>query len=222
MRYGALGLYYWTKAFYPVISLADWLAKTSLSALGVEMTRSWTEEETEGEADVRTRAGLREAMGDVLRRGVESEERREEVLGALEIGTEPVRDVAVPREAIVALSTDNTFAENLAVMETHPHTRFPLVGDSLDEFEGIVYTPVVLREYDALSDGDLTIGEIAHEPMSVAADASVAAVIDAFQARKQELALVVDGGDVTGMVTPTDAFEEITGELGDPVEEPDI
>jgi len=218
VRYGAPGLYYWTKLCYPVIRLADWLAKATLSLLGVEMTRAWTEDESDA---IESRADLRAAMGDVLERGVVSEERREEVLGALEIGSEPVREVAVPRADVVALSTGASLDENLARMREHPHTRFPLVGDDLDDFRGIVYTPVVLREYDALRAGETSLAEHAHDPMTVAADASVAAAIDAFQAREQELALVVDDGDVMGMVTPTDAFEAITGELGDPVEEPE-
>lgn len=223
VRYGSTGLYYWTKLFAPVIRAADWLAKAGLSLLGVEMTRAWTEGDEGGaEGDVSSRADVRRAMGDVLDSATVPEERREEVLGALDIGSEPVRDVAVPREAVVALSTENSFAENLAVMETHPHTRFPLVGETYEAFEGIVYAPVVLREYDALADGNLTLAEVAHEPMTVAADAPVADVIDAFQARQQELAFVVADGEVAGMVTPSDAFEAITGELGDPVEEPDV
>ncbi|MFC7165843.1 CNNM domain-containing protein [Halospeciosus flavus] len=217
-RYCAGGLYWWTRAMYPFIRAADWLAKSVLAAAGVEMTRAWTEE-GDGEA-VSSRAELRREIGAILSSDVLPEERQEEVLGALEIGTEPVREIAIPPEDIVTLSAHAPFEENLATMAEHPHVRFPLVGDDLEDFRGIVYTPVVLREIDALRSGEKSLEDVAFEPMTVGGDAAVASVIDAFQARQQELAFVVDDGEVVGLVTPTDTFEEITGEFGDPVEQP--
>jgi CBS domain containing-hemolysin-like protein len=53
--------------------------------------------------------------------------------------------------------------------------------------------------------------------MTVAADTSVSDRIDRFQAENRELALVVSDEGPVGTVTATDAFEEITGELGDPI-----
>lgn len=55
--------------------------------------------------------------------------------------------------------------------------------------------------------------------MTVRSDATIAEVIDQFQANNQELALVVDRETVVGLVTSTDAFEEITGQLEDPLDE---
>jgi len=219
VRYGAPGLYYWTRLMAPVIRFADWVAKAVLSAAGVEMTRSWTEGDSD-DTPATSRAELRRDMGDVLATDVLSDERRQEVLAALEIGETPVKEIAIDSTEIVALSTDQSFEENLAVMETHPHVRFPLVGDELADFRGIVYTPVVLREFEHLRSGELTLSELAHEPMTVHADAPVSQVIDAFQERQQELAFVVEDGDVVGMVTPTDAFAAVMGEFPDPLEEP--
>lgn len=54
--------------------------------------------------------------------------------------------------------------------------------------------------------------------MTVAADTAVSDLIDQFQAENQELALVLDGGEVVGLVTATDAFEEVLGELEDPMD----
>lgn len=65
-KYGAPILYWWTRAFGPVIGFADWLAKALLSVLGVEITRSWAEEEVEEDEEAvggRSRGELMTRMG---------------------------------------------------------------------------------------------------------------------------------------------------------------
>jgi CBS domain containing-hemolysin-like protein len=223
-RYGAPLLYWWTKVMSPVILLSDRIAKGLLGLFGVEIARSWAEEELEdGEGGDRptTRGEVRQQMGDALGRVGVPEERREEVLNALRIGETPVSTVMVDVDDVVALSTTASLDENLRRMAESPHGRFPLVGESLsaDEFHGIVYTPAVLGHLDAVRDGSLDLRALATEPMTVTADTVVSEVIDEFQRQHQELALVVDDGEVVGLVTATDAFEEITGELEDPLDD---
>ena len=215
-RYGAPPLYAWTTLMSPVIRVADWVAKRLLGLFGVEISRSWTE--AEGEAPPATRADVMRQMADSLARVGLDDERRTEVLNALAIGEIPVRDIMRPREAIVAVSTADDLESNLDRMAASPHVRFPLVGDDLEAFEGIVYTPAVLRHREALADGTLDLADVAVPPLTVAPDAAVSEVIDRFQAAGQELALVVDDGSVVGLVTATDAFEEIAGELEDPLD----
>ena len=150
--YGSGLLYWWTKIMSPVIVLADGVAKWLLGLFGVEITRSWTEaEEGEdgGERAVGSRADLHREMGDVLGQVDDlSAEREEEVLAALQIGMVPVRDIAVPRDEIVALSTADSLDRNLETLREAPLSRFPLVGDSLDDYRGNVYAPTVLRRYE--------------------------------------------------------------------------
>ncbi len=220
-RYGSGILYWWTKLMSPVIILADKIAKSLLSLFGVEIERSWTEAEDgeDGERQIASRADLHREMGDVLGE-VEDlpEEREEEILSALKIERVPVRDVMIPREDIIALSTEDSIEENIERMRENPVVRFPLIDGSLDEFRGIVYTPTVIGRYDGLMSGDVSLTDIAHDPMTVAGDTTVADAIDLFQAQNQELALVLDGSDVIGLLTVTDAFEVVLGDLEDPTD----
>lgn len=218
-RYGSLPLYYWTKVMSPVIILADKAAKGLLSLFGVQITRSWTEAETEEGPEVWSRGDVRREMGDILRRVGLDREREEEVIAALDIGTIPVRDIMVPSEGIVALSTANTPEENVRTMQEHPHVRYPLVGESLREFVGIVYTPPLVGRESDLLDGSLALESVAADPMTVRAATAVSEVVDRFQAEGQELALVLDGEEVVGLVTPTDAFETVMGDIADPFDE---
>lgn len=221
----APGLYWWTKIMYPVIIAGDGLAKSTLRLFGVEITRSWTEDEGgDGEMDatdapIEGRFAARQEMLKLLGR-VEglAPDRRDEVVAALDIGDRPIAEIMVERDDIVALRDDDVGVLAQLVRE-NPHTRFPLVGDELEDFRGIVYVPAVLARIDELRDGTVGLSDVAVDPMKLEAQTSIADAIDRFQAARQELALVTTGERVVGLLTSTDAFEAIAGELEDPFDE---
>ncbi len=214
-RYGATPLYWFNYAISPLITLGDWVAKWTLGLFGVEMTGAWLETE---EDVVESRADLRNRLGSVLDRGDLSEERREEVMNALRVGERPVREVMVPAEDIVALSTAADAEENLRRMEENPHTRYPLVGDDPTDFRGIVYSPILVRHREELASGDLDFTDVAAPPMTLSPDADVSDAVDQFQAENQELALVIEDGEAVGMVTVTDLLESVMGDVEDPLD----
>jgi CBS domain containing-hemolysin-like protein len=214
-RYGATPLFWFHYAITPLITLGDWIAKWTLKLFGIEMTGAWLETE---EDIIETRAELRNRLGSVLTEGDLSEERHEEVMNALQIGEQPVREVMIPAEDIVALSTAIDSEENFRRMEASPHTRYPLIGEELTDFEGIVYSPVLARHREKLATGDLDFTELAAPPMTLSPDVDVSDAVDQFQAESQELALVIEDGAVVGMVTITDLLESVMGDIEDPID----
>ncbi|ESP89936.1 CNNM domain-containing protein [Candidatus Halobonum tyrrellensis] len=219
-RVGATPLYWFTRAIWPLLRVGDLFAKWTLGLFGVEMTGAWLEdgEEDAGSDPVESRSDVHERFETVLDGSGVSEERRTEVMNALAVEELPVRNVMVPREEMALLSVDDSFEEALAVMRDHSHSRYPLVGDGLDDLRGMVYLPAVTSRFDALASGEIDLESIAEPPMTIPADEEVSDAIDAFQAEQQEIALVVDDGEVVGLLTATDAFEAVMGELEDPTE----
>ena len=215
-RYGAGPLYWFNWLISPLITLGDWIAKGTLGLFDIEMTGAWLETE---EDVIESRADLRNRLGSVLDEGDLSEERRQEVLNAFRIGDQPVREVMISRDDIVALSTEVNAEENLRRMEAHPHTRYPLIGDDMSDFRGIIYFPILAKHRDRLEQGDLDFTQVAAPPMTMSPDADVSDAIDQCQAEKQELALVIEDGKVIGMVTVTDLLESVTGDIEDPIDE---
>ncbi len=220
-RYGATPLYWFHRLISPLITLGDWIAKATLKLFGVEMTGAWLETEEEV---IESRADLRNRLGSVLEQGDLTDERYDEVMNALQIGERPVREIMISAEKIVALSTEADFEENFRRMEATPHTRYPLVGEDLTDFRGIVYFPVFARHREDLATGEIDFAELAAPPMTVSPDTDVSDAIDQFQAENQELALVIEDGEVVGLVTVTDAFESVIGDVEDPLdqEEPSV
>lgn len=216
-RYGAPVLYWWTTVLSPIIRLADWAAKALLGLFGVQISRSWTEaEESEGAADSRAAALTR--MGEIMARFDVPEDRRSEVLNALALDRIEVADVMVPREEVVALSTRNPPEESLATIREQAHTRFVLVEADLDDPVGVVYVPALVRSWAALG-GDDSLRAIASDLVTVSPDLPVSDLIDRLQEAGQEVALVVKDGRTVGLVTATDGFETVAGELTDPLDE---
>ncbi|QLH80028.1 HlyC/CorC family transporter [Halosimplex rubrum] len=215
-RYGAGPLYWFNWAISPLITLGDWIAKATLGLFGIEMTGAWLETE---EDVIESRADLRNKMGSVLDEGDLSEERRDEVMNALTIGERPVREVMVDAENVVALSTTADAEENFRRMEANPHTRYPLVGGDLSDFKGILYLPVLAgHREDLANDEAIDFENLAAPPMTLSPDVDVSDAIDQFQAENQELALVIEDGEVVGMVTVTDLLESVTGDIEDPID----
>ena len=215
-RYGARPLYWFGWAIRPVMRVGDTVAKWTLGLFGIEMTGAWLETEEE---IIETRADLRNRLDSLLARGGLSEERHDEVINALAVGDVPVREIMVDVDDVVFLSTDASPTENFERMAGTPHVRFPLIRDGdPEQFEGIVYAPSVVDNVDALRNGDLTFDDVAAPPMTVAAETTVSDVVDQFQAEGQELALVMTDGEVVGLVTATDAFEAVMGDLEDPLD----
>ena len=215
VAYGARPLYWFAWLISPLIRVGDWVAKATLRLFGVEMTGSWTETETDV---LESRAELRTRLGSMMEDVELPEERREEVLNALDVDERPVAEIATPPEDVVALSTAVSVDANLERIRGTPHSRFPLVGDGLEEFTGIVYAPSIVSNFEALTAGDVTFAEIAAPPMTLSAEASVSDAYDQFQAQAQELALVIAAGEVVGLVTATDALEAVMGQLEDPLD----
>ncbi|WP_424006442.1 CNNM domain-containing protein [Haloferax denitrificans] len=214
-RYGATPLHWFYVAISPIIKFGDWVAKLTLKLFGIEMSGAWLETETDV---IESRGQLRERLHSLLEEGELPEERRDEVLNALDVDELSISEIMIPSDDIVALSTASTPGENFDRIRNTPHTRFPLVGDSLTDFRGVVYAPSIIDNFEALRAGERSFEEIAAPTMTLAADTNVSDAFDQFQAEDQELALVLRDGEVVGLLTATDTLEAVMGELDDPLD----
>lgn len=214
-KYGAIPLYWYTWVIRPIIAVGDTVAKVTLGLFGIEMTSSWVET---GEESIKSRSQLRNRMRSMLDQQELTEERVDEIISAFDADEIQVRNAMVPRENIHALSTENSTEENRRIVEESSQSRYPLIGDSLEEFKGIVYMSALARETYGQGK-DVSLEEISAPVMTLDADTSVSTAIDQFQVEEQEMSLVVDNtGDIVGLITVTDLLEELVGEIEDPMD----
>jgi len=208
--------YYWTKLAYPFIYMGDIITKATLRLFGVEMKRSWVESEDEVDSES-AHVALRTKIVEILESGNLSEDRRQEVVNALEIDQVPVREIMVPREEIIYLSEQNSLSENLDLIQSGK-SRYPLADETDSDFKGVIYTSEMLANVEELRTGEKTLRDLCRPVMTVAADMPVSELIDQFQHQHQELALITKAEKVQGLATLTDALEVIVGSAEDPMD----
>lgn len=134
---------------------------------------------------------------------------------SLQFGTLSAEELMTPRSKIVALQTDDTVADLVALAAQTGFSRFPIVDGDLDETVGIVHVKQVfaIPRADRARTLLTTVAQpVAVVPSTLDGDAVMAEI----RANSLQTALVVDEyGGTAGMVTLEDLIEEIVGDVRD-------
>lgn len=131
--------------------------------------------------------------------------------GAFEIAERTLDEVLRPRPDVLVLEADWTCERAIHELAVSGHSRAPVAHDrNLDDVVGLVH----LREL--LDQGDRRVGEVAGELVAFPETAGVLDILHEMQARRLQLALVVDEhGAAAGIVSIEDLLEELVGEIYD-------
>jgi CBS domain containing-hemolysin-like protein len=125
-----------------------------------------------------------------------------------------VDDLMVPRAEIVAIEISASLDTLIETIAAHPHSRFPVYRETLDEIVGVFHIKDV---FAALPRGDsFRLAEIVRPVPFVAPSMPAVDLLLAMRRDRTHMALVVDEfGGIDGLVTMGDLVEEIVGEIED-------
>jgi putative hemolysin len=128
-----------------------------------------------------------------------------------------VNEVMVPRTEVVWLENGTLIGDFYRIFAEHPHSRFPVYSDGIDDVTGIVGIKDVLR---ALSRSEVDVGSPIETCMRgaffVPETKAIGPLFWEMQRDGHQMAIVVDEyGGTAGIVTTELLLEEIVGELGD-------
>jgi CBS domain containing-hemolysin-like protein len=157
---------------------------------------------------------------------IEAEE-REMIHSVFELGDTLVREVMVPRTALVSTEAGTTLRSAMSLFLRSGFSRVPVVGEGLDDVRGILYLKDVARRLHEVSEGDqeLRVDQVMRPPHFVPDSKPADDLLRDMQRSANHVAIVVDEyGGTAGMVTLEDLVEEIVGEIADEYdhEEPDV
>jgi CBS domain containing-hemolysin-like protein len=189
---------------------------TGLTAVMVRIvSRGRTEQATLSEEELRTLVDVGASEGVVER------EEREMIHKVFELEDTLVRSVMVPRTDMVCLDVETPTAEILPALREHLHSRVPVYEGAIDVIVGILYAKDLLPFMEGLP-ADFDLRSHLHPPYFVPESKRADALLQEFQAKRVQMAIVVDEyGGTAGLVTLEDLLEELVGEIADEYDEPE-
>jgi CBS domain containing-hemolysin-like protein len=208
----ALPLFAFYKLTYPAIWLLNRTANALLKLIGIAPA-------TEGEAS-HDEDELRLLLASSHASHV-SKHKRELLDNIFELSHRMARQIMVPRQDVVYLSTARPLAENLRMARRSGHTRFPLCEGDLDHVIGLIHIKDIFRRERPVTSLKDVAREIAFVPETLELDR----LLKRMRTERFHLAAVIDEyGGVSGIVTLETVIEEIVGEIQDEfdVEAPEL
>ena len=186
----------------PVVYVLSRSTDLVLKLLGVRPSEEpqITEEEIRVLIEQGTEAGMFEqAEEDIMKR-------------VFQLGDRRVTAIMTPRVDIIWLDIDDPYDENLVTLREGAHARFPVCQDGLDNLLGLVKVYDLLME--TLDGQKLDLTKSLQKPVFVPESTRALKVLELFQQTGNQLAFVVDEYGVTqGLVTLTDIFQALVGDL---------
>jgi CBS domain containing-hemolysin-like protein len=120
----------------------------------------------------------------------------------------------VPRTDVVFLSVLRTIEENLEVIRTTRHTRYPLCEGSLDQTIGLIHVKDLLLAQ--LRGPGRTLLELKRDVLFIPENSTVDVLLSQFIENKTHMAVVLDEyGGASGIVSLENITEELFGQIQD-------
>ena len=165
------------------------------------------------------RAELMESLRDAADRQIMDGEALNIIFGALQVSDMQARDIMIPRTQLVYLEDEQSLAQLLATIIKSQHSRFPVIGDDLDDVKGILHAkdllPLALGKRGTKQSG-FDIKDCIRPATIVPESKRLNVLLQEFRATRNHMAVVVDEyGHVSGVVTIEDVLEQIVGEIED-------
>ena len=208
-----LWLAYPLRAFYivfkPFVWLLNGISGFLLRMVGLSAAHS---------AEVHSSEELQFLVRQGKESGVLQEENYSIIKNAFDFTGLSAKQVMVPRSQVTAIDLKDFDEAALQKVIGDGYSRIPCYETTLDHVKGVVYLKellIRLRNKD-----EINTKELVHPVIFVAESQKIGSILKEFQAKRQQLAVVVDEfGDTAGIVTMEDILEELVGEIQDEYDE---
>lgn len=172
-------------------------------------------------AEPKSRAELLEIIKDAADNHLLDQEALSIIEGALDVSSLQAREIMVPRSQIIAIRAEDSPQEFLPQVIESGHSRFPVIGDGLDDIKGILLAkdllPLALNGTE-----DFNLDSILRPANIVPESKRVNILLREFRENRYHMALVMDEyGSISGLLTIEDILEEIVGDIEDETDDED-
>ena len=161
----------------------------------------------------------RQALTDSLRaaadRGLLGADELNIIIGAMHVAEMQARDIMIPVAQVVTLDVTLSLDALLPIIVGSRHSRFPVIGDDIDDVRGILHAKDLL----GLAQGernDFSIKDCIRPAIKIPESKRLNVLLQEFRNNRNHMAVVVDEyGNTAGVVTIENVLEQIVGEIED-------
>jgi magnesium and cobalt transporter len=162
----------------------------------------------------------RKDLQDVLALAVDNEiidgDARSIMEGAMDVIDMQARDIMIPRTQMEVIKADSSLEAILQHIVRTAHSRYPVVGDNIDEIYGILLAKDLLPQILNKDQSEFKIRELLRPAVMVPESKRLNVLLREFRENRNHMAIVIDEyGGVAGLVTIEDVLEEIVGDIED-------
>lgn len=192
---------------FPVLWLLNTCSIALLRLVGLDpLTR---------EELVHSEEELRIILAESARFGAVSGPQRRLLENVFSYSGKTAKNLMIPRSEIVYVSLARTWSENLHIIQSSLHTRYPLCTLGLDHVVGMVHIKDLFAGEDAIKSTEDLLKK-KREMLFVPESCLTDELQRQFQQKRMHMAVVVDEyGGTAGIVTLEDVLEELVGEIQD-------
>jgi len=194
----------------PVIWLLSKSTNAVVRLLGGDPT---AQKEQMTDEELRELVNQHETLGEEERRIVED---------VFEAGDRQIREVMIPRTEVDFLDAATPVHKAAKHALGQPHSRYPVIRDSVDDVIGFVHVRDLLDP--EMAGRSIRVGELARQTLVLPWTRPILAALADMRREGTHLAMVADEyGGTAGIVTMEDLVEELVGDIRDEydVDEPE-
>lgn len=179
--------------------------------------KSWFNKLTQAFAhEPRNRQELLEVLREAHQNKLLDSEALAIVEGAIQVADLQVRDIMVPRSQMISIKVTQTPREFLPAIIDAAHSRYPVIGESLDDVIGILLAKDLLPLILQGEQPNFNIKDMLRPATFVPESKRLNVLLREFRANHNHMAVVIDEyGGVAGLVTIEDVLEQIVGDIED-------
>jgi CBS domain containing-hemolysin-like protein len=166
------------------------------------------------EADVHSSEELKYLVQQGQKSGEIDDAEYKIIKNAFDFSDQTTKQIMVPRTSVFAIDLNDFDDAVLEKVIEESYSRIPCYEDNLDNIVGVVYLKdilIALRKKETFN-----IRNIMRNILAVPDTKSIGLMLNEFQVKHQQIALVVNEyGGTEGIITMEDILEELVGEIQD-------
>lgn len=143
-------------------------------------------------------------------------DRQKIMMGVLDLGDITVEDIMLPHNEIIGIDLNKSVQYNQKLIEDNIYIYVPVYKDALDNIEGLLNINELLKKNSLKELDNNLIRKYMEKPYFIPEKTNLSQQLFEFKSKNQKVGFAVDEyGNIQGLITIEDIFEEIVGDYLD-------